>query len=108
MTLSFIALKDSLNKAFRLLKPSRKELNTFKIQLSKLLSLIDEKETEENIKVHLMDFLKNTFFHPNHLVATKGRSDMVIHKDKDARSPVAILFEVKKPSNKSEMITKDI
>ena len=29
MTLSFIALKDSLNKAFRLLKPSRKELNKF-------------------------------------------------------------------------------
>ncbi|HXI00179.1 MAG TPA: TaqI-like C-terminal specificity domain-containing protein [Sphingobacteriaceae bacterium] len=106
MTISFIALKDSLNKAFRLIKPRRKDLDTFKANFQRLLSHIDEKETEENVKIHLLDFLKNTYYHPNHLIATKGRTDFVIHIGKDAQTPAGVLFEVKKPSNKAEMVTK--
>lgn len=106
MTISFIALKDSLNKAYRLIKPRRSDLNTFKANFQRLLSHIDEKESEENVKIHLMDFLKNTYYHPDHLIATKGRTDFVIHTGKDAQTPAGILFEVKKPSNKAEMVSK--
>ncbi|MCF8452905.1 MAG: type II restriction endonuclease, partial [Pedobacter sp.] len=106
MTISFIALKDSLNKAFRLIKPRRSDLNTFKSNLQLLLSHIDEKESEENVKIHLMDFLKNTYYHPDHLIATKGRTDFVVHTGKDAQTPAGVLFEVKKPSNKAEMVSK--
>ncbi|KRT17879.1 hypothetical protein ASU31_00875 [Pedobacter ginsenosidimutans] len=106
MTISFIDIKSSLNKAFRLLKPKRNDLNIFKSNLNTLLGHINEQETEEHVKIHLMDFLKNTYFHPQHLVATNGRTDFVIHTGNNAQTPVAVMFEVKKPSNKAEMITK--
>nr|WP_181127800.1 TaqI-like C-terminal specificity domain-containing protein [Parapedobacter indicus] len=54
-----------------------------------------------------MDFLKNTFYHPDFLVSIKDRADFVIHLDKTSQSPVGVLFEVKKPSNKAEMVTKE-
>ncbi len=51
-----------------------------------------------------MDFLKNTYFSPNYHIATKGRTDFVIHTSKDATHPAGVLFEAKKPSN-HEMVT---
>ena len=84
MTINISELQASLNKAYRLISPLRKDLDHFKKNLKLLLSLIDEKESEENVKIHLMDFLKNTFFHPDHLIATKGKTDFVIHLGKDA------------------------
>ncbi|WP_448701705.1 Eco57I restriction-modification methylase domain-containing protein [Mucilaginibacter sp. AW1-3] len=107
MTISPISLIDSIDKAFRLVKPGRTDLDTFKANLQKLLSRIDEKESEENVKGHLADFLKQTYYDPNHLIATKGRADLVIHLEKEAKSHVGVLFEVKKPSNKADMITKN-
>jgi len=106
MTISSTELIQSLNKAYRLLKPKRNHLNIFKTNLIHLLSLIDEKESEENVKIHLMDFLKQTFYHPEYLVATKGKTDFVIHLGKDAKSPAGVLFEVKKPTNKADMVSK--
>jgi adenine-specific DNA-methyltransferase len=106
MTISEIGLIQSLNPAYRLLKPRRNDLNLFKQNLLKLLSQIDEKESEENVKIHLMDFFKNTFFHPQYLVATKGRTDFVIHLGEDAKTHAGVLFEVKKPGNKADMVTK--
>ncbi|HZY35278.1 MAG TPA: hypothetical protein VFE53_01440 [Mucilaginibacter sp.] len=82
-------------------------MDVFKSNFKKLLDNIDEKESEENVKIHLMDFLKNTYYHPEHLIATKGRTDFVIHLEKDAKSHAGVLFEVKKPTNKADMITKD-
>jgi adenine-specific DNA-methyltransferase len=107
MTISFISLVESINKAYRLIKPRREDLDIFKANFTKLLGHIDEKETEENVKGHLADFLKSTYYDPNHLIATKGRADLVIHLEKEAKSHVGVLFEVKKPSNKLDMVTKD-
>jgi adenine-specific DNA-methyltransferase len=107
MTISFISLVESINKAYRLIKPRREDLDFFKVNFSKLLERIDEKESEENVKGHLADFLKSTYYDPNHLIATKGRADLVIHLEKDAKSHVGVLLEVKKPSNKHDMVTKD-
>lgn len=57
-------IKQSLNKAYRLIKPKRAGMEAFKSSLIHLLQGIDEKESEENVKIHLMDFLKNTFTTP--------------------------------------------
>ncbi len=106
MTINVAELKASLNKAYRLISPRRIDLDKFKENLRLMLSLIDEKESEENVKIHLMDFLKNTFYFPEHLIATKGKTDFVIHLGKDATTPSGVLFEVKRPSNKSDMVTQ--
>ncbi len=98
-------IKQSLNKAYRLIKPKRARIEAFKGNLMHLLSQIDEKESEENAKIHLMDFLKNTFYHPDYLVATKGKTDLVIHTGKEAKTPAGVLMEVKRPTNKADMVT---
>lgn len=106
MILQEISLKKSLNKAYRLVKPKRPDIELFKGNLIKLLGQIDEKESEENVKIHLMDFLKDTWYKQDYLVATKGRTDFVIHTGKDAKAPSGVLFEVKRPTNKADMITR--
>ena len=106
MKLHEISLKKSLNKAYRLIKPKRPDIELFKGNLIKLLGQIDEKESEENVKIHLMDFLKDTWYKQDYLVATKGRTDFVIHTGKDAKAPSGVLFEVKRPTNKGDMVTR--
>jgi len=106
MILQEISLKKSLNKAYRLVKPKRPDIELFKGNLIKLLSQIDEKESEENVKIHLMDFLKDTWYKQDFLVATKGRTDFVIHTGKEAKAPSGVLFEVKRPTNKADMVTR--
>lgn len=106
MKLHEISLKKSLNKAYRLVKPKRPDIEVFKENLIKLLGQIDEKESEENVKIHLMDFLKDTWYKQDHLVATKGRTDFVIHTGKEAKAPSGVLFEVKRPTNKGDMVTR--
>ena len=106
MTLKEISLKQALNKAYRLIKPKRLEIEAFKTNLITLLGQIDEKESEENVKFHLMQFLRDTFYNPAHLLATKGRTDFVVHTGKEARSPAGALFEVKRPLNTIDMVNK--
>jgi adenine-specific DNA-methyltransferase len=106
MTLHEISHKKALNKAYRLVKPKRPDIEVFKGNLIKLLGQIDERESEENVKIHLMDFLKETWYKQDYLVATKGRTDFVIHTGKDSKAPSGVLFEVKRPTNKGDMVTR--
>jgi len=104
MNLKQLTVKQSLNKAYRLIKPDRADIEKFKANFKLLLGHINPQESEENLKGHVMDFLKNTYFNPNYHIATKGRTDFVIHTSKDATHPAGVLFEAKKPSN-HEMVT---
>lgn len=96
--------RKSLNKAFLKVKPIREEIETFKSNLIKLLDQINEAESEEFHKNLISDFLKNTYYSPNHFINTRGRNDLVIHNGKDAKSSVGVILEAKKPTNKSEML----
>lgn len=98
----------ALNKAFRKLKPSSAEFVNFTDKLSALLNGIDELEHEENQKNLVIEFLKSTYYKSDlYAVNTKGRTDLVIHTKAKASSPVGVIIEVKRPANKSEMITKE-
>jgi adenine-specific DNA-methyltransferase len=99
--------RKSLNKAFLKVKPIREEIEIFKSNLIKLLDRINEAESEEFHKNLISDFLKNTYYSPDHFMNTKGRNDLVIHNGKDAKSSVGVILEVKKPTNKSEMLKVD-
>jgi len=99
--------RKSLNKAFLKVKPIREEIEIFKSNLIKLLDQINEAESEEFHKNLISDFLKNTYYSPNHFLNTKGRNDLVIHNGKDAKSSVGVILEAKKPTNKSEMLKID-
>ena len=102
-----LRISQSINRTYRQLKITTDNFNRFVANLKNLLSNISDTETEENAKTHLMDFFKNTYYHPDYLVAQKGRIDFVIHSSKQANAPVAVLFEVKKCNNSTEMITPE-
>ncbi|MCW3109621.1 MAG: type restriction endonuclease [Segetibacter sp.] len=108
MKLKQLTLKQSLNKAYRLIKPERASIEQFKANFKLLLGHINPQESEENLKGHVMDFLKNTWYSPAYHIATKGRTDFVIHNSKDASHTTGVLFEAKKPSNNEMVTTADL
>jgi adenine-specific DNA-methyltransferase len=97
--------KKALNKAFLKVKPNRTEIEGFKTNLIQLLDRTNDTESEEFHKNLVIDFLKKTYYDPNHFINTKGRNDLVIHNGNNAASKVGVIIEAKKPTNKTEMVT---
>ena len=105
MELKELKPRKALNKAFLKVKPNRTEIEGFKTNLITLLDRTNDTESEEFHKNLVSDFLKKTYYDPNHFINTKGRNDLVIHNGQNANSTVGVILEAKKPTNKSEMIT---
>lgn len=83
------------------------EIENFKINLIKLLDNIDEIEREENQKTHVRDFLRDTYYKDLYEINTKDTKDLVVHLGKTNKSPVGVIIEAKRPTNKGEMLSKD-
>ncbi len=103
MLLNLQSPRESLNKAYLKTRPNRSQIEIFKKNILNLLDNINKQEGEEHNKNIVSEFLKNTWYSPNHYINTKERADLVIHTGKDSASPVGVLFEVKKPENRHEM-----
>jgi len=106
MNLKILTLTQALNKAYLRIKPKRLEFDNFNESLSKFLKSINESESEEHNKTHIRDFLKSTFYNDNE-INTKARNDLVIYLGKNTNSKAGVLIEVKQPSKKAEMVTKE-
>ena len=106
---SFNILKPrkALNKAFLKVKPNRSQIEHFKKNLKELLDRTNDTESEEFHKNLVIDFLKKTYYDPDHFINTKGRNDLVIHNGNKAKSTVGVIIEAKKPTNKAEMLSKE-
>ncbi|MHC1774161.1 MAG: hypothetical protein AB9834_01990 [Lentimicrobium sp.] len=76
--------RKALNKAFLKIKPKRTEIERFKTNLIQLLDRINDAESEEFHKNLVIDFLKKTYYEPDHYINTKGRNDLVIHNSDKA------------------------
>ncbi|PKQ69735.1 class I SAM-dependent DNA methyltransferase [Raineya orbicola] len=107
MTLKELNPKQALNKAFLKVKPHRAEIESFKTHLITLLDRVNDTESEEFHKNLVIDFLKKTYYEPNHFINTKGRNDLVIHNSDTAKSSVGVIIETKKTTNKAEMLTRE-
>ncbi len=103
-----IPIRKALNLAYRKHKPSRKQVNDFLEALETCLQAIElfdqQGETEEHLKEPLKKFFQGTFFQEN-LINTKERIDLAIYAENNPQSPVEVLIEIKKPSNKIEFLT---
>ena len=104
MEINRLKPRKALNKAFLKVKPNRTEIEGFKTNLIQLLDRTNDNESEEFHKNLVIDFLKKTYYDPNHFINTKGRNDLVIHNGDKAKSTVGVIVEAKKPTNKSEMV----
>lgn len=102
-----LTIAKSLNKAYRQIPVDRAAFDNFKKQLHFLYEQISSINTEEKLKGDLMDFLKMSFYGQTYKVSPNGDIDCAIHLGSSIEDPVGVIFEVKTPTNKSEMITKD-
>lgn len=105
MKLTTQKIKKSLSPAYRLLKPKRDEMEHFKRSMQSYLKVINSAESEENLKTHLMDFLKK-LYGKEHLIEQQERIDFVIRTGGKGTN-AGVLFESKKLSNKQDMISQD-
>ena len=88
-------------------KPTRVEIENFKTNLITLLDRIRENEGEEFNKNLLSDFLKDTYYKQSHSINTKDKKDLVIHNGLSDKTPVGVIIETKRPSEKANMVTKE-
>jgi len=99
--------KESINNVFLRIKPHRAEIKDFKKNLIKLLEKTNDVESEEFHKTLVHDFLNDTYSKDNYFLNTKGANDLVIYNGNKEDSSVGIIIKTKRPTNKSEMLTKD-
>ena len=93
--------------AFKEQSIEEKELNKFISEFKRLYERINSKESEENQKNIIADFLKDVYYKPNYEVNTKDKIDLAIHNGKSAKDSVGVIIEAKRPANKSEMATAE-
>lgn len=99
--------RKSLNKVYLKIKVGRNDIEKFKKNLNCLLDRIDEDKKEDYHKDLVSDFLKSTYYWPNHFVGIKDNIDLVIHTKSNPGSSVGVIIEAKKPANKAEMVKPD-
>jgi len=100
-----LALTRVLNKTFRKEHVAREIFDIFVSELNTLLSKVDENESEEHLKYPLRDFFKKTSF-ADFEINTKYRTDLAIYTGETNKTPVGVIFEIKKPDN-PEMISAE-
>ena len=87
----------------------REQLEIFKSNLKNAFSKISEaeaqKESEGHFKSIVSDFLKDTYYKHKFEINSKGKNDLVIHTESSITSKIGVIIEVKRPSNKLEMIS---
>jgi hypothetical protein len=103
-----LSIKQALNKAYLKVRPDRASITRFKTEFTRLLDTIqgNPEESEEFLKNAVAEFLKNTFY-GGYGINTKGKIDLVIHRDADTASPVKVIIEAKRYANSAEMISRE-
>lgn len=104
MRLTLKSIAASLSPAVKSLRPSREEFDRFTAARRRYLERIDEKESEENHKTHLIDVFK-AILPQDVLVEQHERIDCVIRSG-DKGTPPVVLIETKTHRNRAEMITQ--
>ncbi|ONG87925.1 hypothetical protein BKK40_23035, partial [Bacillus cereus] len=103
--MGLLSIMESLNKAYLNLPVLENDFNEFRGNFELFFNSIDSSESEEHNKNLIRDFLKNTYYKDKYFINTKGYNDLVIHLGKNSTSPVGVIIEAKKPSNKYEMVS---
>ena len=95
----------SLDLAFRRQKPTRAQLDDFQLARQHLLASINPAESEEHLKILLLEFLRHPgVLGPGYYLNVTKRRDLAIRVGPKEADPVGVLLEVKKAGNKGEMV----
>lgn len=107
MKLSVISPAKALNKAYLKQSLKRDQIELFKAGLARMFERIRSDEHEEHLKNIVSDLLKDTWYKQTNEINTSGRADLAIHNGTTSTTSVGVLIEVKRPTNKNEMISPE-
>jgi len=107
MNLSISIPAKALSKAYLKQSLKRDQIELFKANLARMFERIRTDEHEEHLKNIVSDFLKDTWYKQTNEINTSGHADLVIHNGNTSATSVGVLIEVKRPTNKSEMISPE-
>ena len=86
---------------------SPETITNFKQQLNTFLANIHEPSREGKQETDLRDFLNDALYKGKFYINKKETIDWAIHNGMDAKSKVAVLIEVKKTAEKTDMFTEE-
>ena len=107
MKLTINSPAKSLSKAYLKQSLKRDQIELFKANLARMFERIRTDEHEEHLKNIVSDFLKDTWYKQTNEINTSGRADLAIHNGTTSSTSVGVLIEVKRPTNKNEMISPE-
>lgn len=103
-------VRNTINKAFLKEPVDRGAFDQFKEALGKLLNGIEQAneagEREEHFKNLLPPFFKAVGFE-DYKINTSSNVDLAIYTGGKTKDPLGVMMEIKRPFNKSEMISGD-
>ena len=102
-----LTIQQTLSKIYFKKPVSLEKIENFKNKAKELLQNLNTQESEEYNKNFISDFLKTIYYSSEYFINTRGNTDLVIHNGKTPNSPVGVIIETKRPSNKTEMPNLD-
>lgn len=98
---------DSIKEPYASLRIYKNKITKFKKNIIEFYDNLDENRREKYHEQIITTFFNKTYYSEKYHIGSKGDIDIVIHNEKSPNSKVGVLFEVKRPLNKSEMPTKE-
>lgn len=99
--------KESLSTFLLKFKPKKSEFERFNRAFENLLKYTTPKYEEEFNKNVISTFLSESFYKESNYININGKIDLVIYSNLDPSSSIEVLIETKRPTESSEMLTRN-
>ncbi|MFC2412115.1 MAG: Eco57I restriction-modification methylase domain-containing protein [Bacteroides sp.] len=96
--------RQALSSSYRQAAVGDEELRHFTHALRGLLECANEGQREEELKMHLRDFLRDTFYAPYRIGVADGDIDLAVRLGKGKNARIGLIVEVKSLANRDEML----
>ena len=96
--------RQALSSSYRQAAVGDGALHRFTQALRGLLECANDGLREEELKMHLRDFLRDTFYSPYRIGVADGDIDLAVRLGKAKNARIGLLVEVKSLANRDEML----
>ena len=96
--------RKALSSSYRQAAVGDGALHRFTQALRRLLECANDGLREEELKMHLRDFLRDTFYSPYRIGVADGDIDLAVRLGKGRNARIGLLVEVKSLANRDEML----
>ena len=106
MSYKILTPRQALRNLHNRIKIPEDHFAKFEEARRRLCRRLDRGESEEFNKNDIITFLKEAGFGEYYYINTKDRIDAAIYGDSKGKKPIEVIIEVKRPGNRTEMVTR--